>query len=151
MVWHGREKYKVAENYLAYLITKSETYRKIRDNKDNEDAMREYFGQYADKFVLVDSKEDEKRDILINFFKDKSGILVTDRMKEEWTKELCELGLRNKKEEKDFTFQYVMKIAKDMNICSFIKTKASKKDCVNNSNIEYRKNYYRVNFIFNLK
>ena len=78
------KKYKVAENYLAYLITKSETYRKIRDNKNNEDVMREYFGQYADKFVLVDSKEDEKRDILINFFKDKDGILITDKMKEEW-------------------------------------------------------------------
>lgn len=113
--------------------------------------MREYFGQYADKFVLVDSKEDEKKDILINFFKDKNGILITDKMKEEWTKELCELGLRNSEDKKDFTFQYVMKIAKDMNICSFIKTRASKKDCANNSNIEYRKNYYRVNFIFNLK
>lgn len=152
-IWYDLEekKYKVAENYLAYLITKSETYRKIRDNKNNEDVMREYFGQYADKFVLVDSKEDEKRDILINFFKDKSGILVTDRMKEEWTKELCELGLRNKKEEKDFTFQYVMKIAKELNVCTFTRTTASKKDCAQNSNLELGKKYYRVNFIFNSK
>lgn len=145
------KKYKVAENYLAYLITKSETYRKIRDNKDNEDAMREYFGQYADKFVLVDSKEDEKRDILINFFKDKNGILITDKMKEEWTKELCELGLRNKKEEKNFTFQYVMKIAKELKICNFTRTTASKKDCENNSDIKYRKVYYKVNFILGSK
>lgn len=145
------KKYKVAENYLAYLITKSETYRKIRDNKDNEDAMREYFGQYADKFVLVDSKKDEKRDILINFFKDKDGILITDKMKEEWTKELCELGLRNKKEKKDFTFQYVMKIAKELKICNFTRTTASKKDCENNSDIKYRKVYYKVNFILGSK
>ena len=145
------KKYKVAENYLAYLITKSETYRKIRDNKDNEDAMREYFGQYADKFVLVDSKKDEKRDILINFFKDKDGILITDKMKEEWTKELCELGLRNKKEEKNFTFQYVMKIAKELKICNFTRTTASKKDCENNSDIKYRKVYYKVNFILGSK
>lgn len=145
------KKYKVAENYLAYLITKSETYRKIRDNKNNEDVMREYFGQYADKFVLVDSKEDEKRDILINFFKDKNGILITDKMKEEWTKELCELGLRNKKEKKDFTFQYVMKIAKELKICNFTRTTASKKDHENNSDIKYRKVYYKVNFILGSK
>ena len=113
--------------------------------------MREYFGQYADKFVLIDSKEDEKRDILINFFKDKDGVLVTDILKEKWVEELRGKGLRNKKEEKDFTFQYVMKIAKELNICTFTRTTASKKDCKNNSDVKYRKVYYKVNFILGSK
>lgn len=76
---------------------------------------------------------------------------MTDRMKEEWTKELCELGLRNKKEKKDFTFQYVMRIAKELKICIFTRTTASKKDHENNPDIQKGKNYYRVNFIFNSK
>ena len=113
--------------------------------------MREYFGQYADKFVLIDSKEDEKRDILINFFKDKNGILITDKMKEEWVEELRERGLRNKNEKKEFSFPYIMKIAKELNVCTFTRTTASKKICAQNSNLELGKKYYRVNFIFNLK
>ena len=38
----------------------------------------------------------------------------------------------------------IKKYCEELNICSFIKAKANKKDCQANSKIEYRKNYLRI-------
>ena len=145
-IWYDEEekKYKVAENYIAFLLTKSETFRALRDNKDNEEWLRANYGQYADRFYLVDAKEDRRKDILTDFFKDKDGILLTAQMKEEWAKELKELGLRSKEGKARFTFTTVKNYCEELNVCSFIEAKANKKDCKLNPEIQYRKNYLRV-------
>ena len=69
--------------------------------------------QKADRFYLVDAKEDKRKDILTEFFKDKDGVLLTEQLKEEWTNELKELGVSNKKGEKNFTFDYIKKSCKE--------------------------------------
>ena len=52
-IWYDEEekKYKVAENYIAFLLTKSKTFRELRDNKDNEKWLRDHYGQYADRTI----------------------------------------------------------------------------------------------------
>ena len=148
-IWYDEEekKYKVAENYIAFLLTKSQTFRALKENKENEEWLRANYGQYADRFYLVDAKEDRRKDILTEFFKDKDGVLLTARMKEEWLKELKELGLRNKDNETRFTFTTIKKYCEELNICSFTEANANKKDCELNAEIQYRKKYLRVKLI----
>ena len=148
-IWYDEEekKYKVAENYIAFLLTKSQTFRALKENKENEEWLRANYGQYADRFYLVDAKDDRRKDILTEFFKDKDGILLTAQMKEEWLKELKDLGLRNKDNETRFTFTAIKKYCEELNICSFVETNANKKDCELNDEIQYRKKYLRVKLI----
>ena len=148
-IWFDEEekKYKVAENYIAFLLTKSQTFRALKENKENEEWLRANYGQYADRFYLVDAKEDRRKDILTEFFKDKDGVLLTAQMKEEWLKELKELGLRNKDNETRFTFTTIKKYCEELNICSFTEANANKKDCELNAEIQYRKKYLRVKLV----
>lgn len=148
-IWFDEEekKYKVAENYIAFLLTKSQTFRALKENKENEEWLRANYGQYADRFYLVDAKEDRRKDILTEFFKDKDGVLLTAQMKEEWLKELKDLGLRNKDNETRFTFTTIKKYCEELNICSFTEANANKKDCELNAEIQYRKKYLRVKLI----
>ncbi len=148
-IWYDEEekKYKVAENYIAFLLTKSQTFRALKENKENEEWLRANYGQYADRFYLVDAKEDRRKDILTEFFRDKDGVLLTARMKEEWLKELKDLGLRNKDNETRFTFTAIKKYCEELNICSFVEANANKKDCELNAEIQYRKKYLRVKLI----
>ena len=46
-IWYDEEekKYKVAENYIAFLLTKSKTFRELRENKDNEEWLRNFHFQ----------------------------------------------------------------------------------------------------------
>ena len=145
-IWYDEEekKYKVAENYIAFLLTKSQTFRALKENKENEEWLRANYGQYADRFYLVDAKEDRRKDILTEFFKDKDGVLLTERLKEEWLEELKELGLSDKADRKGYTFDFIIKYCRENNICEFRKTNANKKDCQANQEIEYRKKYLRV-------
>lgn len=75
--------------------------------------------QYADRFYLVNSKEDKRKDILTEFFKDKDGVLLTEQLKEEWTNEL--------------------------GVCEFKRKVAGKKDCKDNSTLIYKKEYLQIN------
>ena len=145
-VWFDKEdqKYKVAENYIAFLLTKSETFRELRDNKENEEWLRENYGQYAQVFYLLNSAEEKRKDILINFFKDKNGLLLTETYKAQWLEKLKELGIRNDNHEKDYSFQYIIKICREENICSFERHKANKKQCAQNPELQYRKEYLKV-------
>ena len=68
-------------------------------------------------------------------------------MKERYTQELKELGLSDKAGRKSFTFTAIKKYCEELNVCSFIKAKANKKDCKLNPEIQYRKNYLRVELI----
>lgn len=151
-IWYDEEekKYKVAENYIAFLLTKSQTFRALKENKENEEWLRANYGQYADHFYLVDAKEDRRKDILTEFFKDKDGVLLTAQLKEEWTSELKELGLSNKKGEKNFTFDYIKKLCKELNICEFKRKVAGKKDCKNNSVLIYKKEYLQIKLLKNM-
>ena len=106
--------------------------------------------QKADRFYLVDAKEDKRKDILTEFFKDKDGVLLTEQLKEEWTNELKELGVSNKKGEKNFTFDYIKKSCKELGICDFKRKVAGKKDCKDNSTLVYKKEYLQIKLLKNM-
>lgn len=146
IIWFNPEtqQYEVAKNYIAYILTKSEAFREINDNKDNEEFMREKYGQYADIFRLVDTKADNSIDILTEFFKDKEGQLLTEEAKEEWLNELKSRGLTNKKSATNYTFSWVIKYCRENNICEFARHKASKKDVMSNPKLVYRKEYLMI-------
>ena len=113
----------------------------------HEEWLRNHYGQYADRFYLVDAKEDKRKDILTEFFHDKNGVLLTEQLKQQWLEELKELGLSNKKGEKNFTFDFVKKSCEELNICNFKKIKANKKDCKENNNLIYRKEYLKITLL----
>lgn len=137
--------YKVAENYITYLLVKNTKYLEIKENKNNAEGLKEIFGQFADNFYLLNSVEDRKKDILVNFFKNKMNVLLTASLKEKWLQELKELGLSRENYKKDFTFTSVINWCKEYEICSFKeKQSANKKDCKLNPEIQYRKKYTRI-------
>lgn len=106
--------------------------------------MRETYGQYADVFHLVNSKEDEKIDILTEFFRNKNGELLTETKKEKWLKELKELGLTDRKQEKNYTFDFILKYCRENKIVKFIRHKATKKEVLKNPELVYRKEYLQI-------
>lgn len=73
--------------------------------------------------------------------------MLTEQLKQQWLEELKELGLSNKKGEKSFTFDFVKKSCEELNICNFKKIKANKKDCKENNNLIYRKEYLKITLL----
>lgn len=127
------------------MLVKNTKYLEIKENKNNAEGLKEIFGQFADNFYLLNSVEDRKKDILVNFFKNKMNVLLTASLKEKWLQELKELGLSRENYKKDFTFTSVINWCKEYEICSFKeKQSANKKDCKLNPEIQYRKKYTRI-------
>lgn len=73
-------------------------------------------------------------------------IMLTEQLKEEWTNEL---GVSNKKGEKNFAFDYIKKSCKELGICDFKRKVAGKKDCNNNSTLIYKKEYLQIKLLKN--
>lgn len=146
-IWYDENdgQYKIAENYITYLFVKNDTYKALKENKENEEWLKENYGQYTDNFYLLDSAEDRKKDILTNFFKDKMNTLLTVNLKEKYLKELKEIGLCDKQRRKDFAFTSVIKWCEELEVCRFKeKSNSNKKDCQLNPEIQYRKKYTRI-------
>lgn len=140
-------KYKIAENYLIYLLEARRQFQEIKTNIADKDYMRAAFGQYADNFYLTTGAEDKKKDILQNYFSNKDGVLLTETVKGNMLTELVTMGLTNSKQEKDFTFDYVVKVCKEYQVCDFVEVKANKKDVLNNPEIVYRKKYRKIKLL----
>lgn len=146
-IWYDESDglYKVAENYITYLLVKNAKYLEIKENKNNAEGLKEIFGQFADNFYLLNSVEDKRKDILVFFFKDKMNVLVTAGLKKKWLQELKDLGLSRENYKKDFTFTSIINWCKEYEICNFKeKQSANKKDCKLNPEIQYRKKYTRI-------
>lgn len=111
----------------------------------------EFIPKYQPKYNIrgrvKEYNEDKRKRILTDFFKDKDGLLLNREMKEKYAQELKELGLINKKYEKNFTFPTVKKYCEEFNICEFKRFKAGKKDCQNNSELEYGKEYLKIKLV----
>ena len=76
--------------------------------------IQEYQPKYNIRGRVSEYNEDKRKRILTDFFKDKDGILLDRKMKEKYTQELKELGLRNKDSEKRFTFTTIKNIVKNL-------------------------------------
>ena len=68
-------------------------------------------------------------------------------MKKKWLEELKERGLTNAKQEKTYTFDFVIKFCRANNICDFVSKRASKQDIEQNSELEHRKKYLQVKWV----
>lgn len=145
-VWFDRKdgKYKVSENYVIYLEQRYAELLVLNSNLKNEGFLKDYYGVYADKVEVINDFEEEQKTILRNFFKDKNGVLLTSNLREEYCEELKELGFCDKQYKKDYTFDYVVKRCREYEICDFKGTRASKKDCQDNPDLEYRKQYQKI-------
>lgn len=149
LVWFNpsTKQYEVAENYVAFILTKSANFRLIRDHLNDEQFMKETYGQYADIFHYINDQEDEKKDILANFFRDKNNVLLTEELKVYYLTELKSLGLTDDKQNRDFSFKYIIQKCKQFQICNFKRHKASKKDIEINSDLVYRKEYLQIQLL----
>lgn len=78
-------------------------------------------------------------EILTEFFRDKNGELLTESKKKKWLEELKERGLTNRKQNFNYTFDFVVKFCRKNNICEFVYKRASKQDISQDNELEYRK------------
>ena len=146
LYWYKFEKDNVDK--IDFIILYDCRYSPLESDKDLLGLENKFIQEYQPKYNIrgrvSEYNEDKRKKILTDFFKDKDGTLLNKEMKEKYTQELKERGLSDKANRKGFTFTAVRKYCEELNICSFIKAKANKKDCQANSKIEYRKNYLRI-------
>lgn len=145
IVYNEKEdKYEVSQLYLSKLLFYTKEFNEIRENVKDTQFLREKYGTQAEKFLVEDLNEVNRKNILTDFFKDKIGLIITKEMKEQFVRELKEKGLTNEKQNKDFSFEMVIQYCKKYNICTFKKKRATKKDIKKNSNLIYRNVYLMV-------
>ena len=137
-------KYEVSQLYLSTLLYYARTLNEVLANKDNPQFLKLLYGTQVNSFQLEVLTETARKDILKNFFAQKDGELLTESKKEQWLQELKELGLTNKKQEKDYTFSFVIKYCRENEICDFKKHKATKKEVAENSELTHRKEYLQI-------
>lgn len=149
LYWYEFEKNNIDK--IDFTILYDCRYSPLESDKDLLELENKFIQKYQPKYNIrgrvSEYNEDKRKRILTDFFKDKDGILLNREMKEKYTQELKERGLSDKANRKGFTFTAVRKYCEELNICSFIKAKANKKDCQANSKIEYRKNYLRIKLV----
>lgn len=80
----------------------------------------------------------------LNFFRDKNGELLTESKKKKWLEELKERGLTNRKQNFNYTFDFVVKFCRENGICEFTYKRASKQDVNQDDELEYRKKYLQI-------
>lgn len=139
--------FKVSENYVIYLKQNYKQLQILQDNLKNDKFLMDFYGTCADSVVVLKDFEEEQKTILLEFFRDKNGVLLTGNLKEEYCRELKEKGLCNKKYEKDYSFDFVIRKCKEYQICNFKRKKASKKECEKNAALIYRKEYQQISFL----
>lgn len=149
MVWYDKTEglYKVADNYKISILKQSGAYGLIKEHSKDEEWLHGFIGPFTEIFHLVAADVDRRKDILCGYFMDKDGVILTDKVKEEMTNELKELGLSNEKGEKDFTFEYVKKKCREYGVCNFMRHKASKKEVKTNPELIYRKEYLQIKML----
>ena len=140
------QKYEVAKSYIAGLQQKFQDITGIGAALGNDEELFGRIGIPAENRKRI-GKEDEDKEILIDFFSDKNGVLLTEQIKGAMVTELIKRGLTNGKQNTDFTFDYVKKKCREYNVCDFIKASANKKDAANNPDIIYRNKYLKIKLL----
>lgn len=144
--WYGAEKENVDKIDFTILYDCRKT--PIESDKDLLELENKFIQKYQPKYNIrgrvKEYNDDKRKKILIDFFKDKDGILLTNNLREKFCNELKELGFCDKNYRKTFTFDYIIKRCREYEICEFRTASANKKDCKNNPELEYRKKYLRI-------
>lgn len=111
LIWYDNvaREYKLAENYITYVLEASKDYRQIRDVLKDEQGLREHYGQYALEFEVEDLRANDVRAKVKEVVDKFAGVELVDGRLEEFVAEVKEAGLRNKKQSKDFSIQFVRK------------------------------------------
>lgn len=122
LIWYDKinNKYQVAENYIAFLLTASEEFRAIRDILDNNAELFKRYGQYAKICERENLREIGVREKVIEFlegYKDKE--LDKDEL-ESILENLKKIGLTNKKGEKKYGVTSFRKYLEDERIGELI-------------------------------
>ena len=145
IVYNEKEdKYEVSQLYLSKLLFYTKEFNEIRENVKDTQFLREKYGTQAEKFLVEDLNEVNRKNILADFFKDKIGLIITKEMKEQFVRELKEKGLQDEQYHTDFGFPYIMKVCKDYKICLFTSGKVGKKDYKKNPKLKVGQKCTRI-------
>ena len=111
LIWYDNvaREYRLAENYITYVLEASKDYRQIRDVLKDEQGLREHYGQYALEFEVEDLRANDVRAKVKEVVDKFAGVELVDGRLEEFVAEVKDAGLRNKKQNKDFSIQFVRK------------------------------------------
>lgn len=131
-------------NNLDFIILHDCRAYPVEDDNALAELEKRYIKEYEPIYNIRGNKEkriqERQKRILKEFFKDKEGIVFNRYLKEKATKKLKEMGMVNKKYEKDFTFDYVMRACKEHKICNFIRAKVGKKHLFQNPHLSLGEN-----------
>lgn len=111
LIWYDTRarEYKLAENYVAYVLEASKDYRQIRGVLKDEQGLREHYGQYALEFEVEDLRANDVREKVKEVVDKFAGVELVDGRLEEFVAEVKDAGLRNKKQGMDFSFPFIKK------------------------------------------
>lgn len=126
-------------NNLDFIILHDCRAYPVEDDNALAELEKRYIKEYEPIYNIRGNKEkriqERQKRILKEFFKDKEGIVFNRYLKEEATKKLKEMGMVNKRYEKDFAFDYVMRACKEHKICNFIRARVRKKHLFQNPHL----------------
>lgn len=124
LIWYdsAAKEYKLAENYISYVLTASKDYRRIREVLKDENGLREHYGQYAAEFEVEDLKEEEIKNSVRAVLDEFSGVELVDLRLQEFTDKIKSTGLLDSNKSTDYSIQFIKKYIEE-NKLGIIETK----------------------------
>lgn len=127
--WYDVERNNL--NNLDFIILHDCRAYPVEDDNALAELEKRYIKEYEPIYNIRGNKEkrmqEKQKQILKEFFKDKEGEILTITDKQKIVKQLKNLGLTDKSQEKGFSFPTVSKLCKEYKICLFKKIKVGKK------------------------
>lgn len=122
LIWYDKieNKYRIAENHIAFILTASEEFRAIRDILNDDEELFKRYGQYAklcERENLREVSVKEKVVELLTNYRDKE---IDKDAAEELLENLKKIGLTNKKKEKNYSISFLRKYIEDEGIGKLI-------------------------------
>lgn len=122
LIWYDKieNKYRIAENHIAFILTASEEFRAIRDILNDDEELFKRYGQYAKLCERENLRETSVRDKVVELLEDYRDKELDKDEAEELLENLKKIGLTNKKKEKNYTVSFLRKYLEDEGIGKLI-------------------------------
>lgn len=122
LIWYDKieNKYRIAENHIAFILTASEEFRAIRDILNDDEELFKRYGQYAKLCERENLREVSVKEKVVELLTNYRGKEIDKDAAEELLENLKKIGLTNKKKEKNYSISFLRKYIEDEGIGKLI-------------------------------
>lgn len=122
LIWYDKieNKYRIAENHIAFILTASEEFRAIRDILNDDEELFKRYGQYAKLCERENLREVSIKEKVVELLTNYRGKEIDKDAAEELLENLKKIGLTNKKKEKNYSISFLRKYIEDEGIGKLI-------------------------------